>query len=127
MFQRSKSLSGSAGTSTSPKRPRSHTVATLATTPLTSPREAREDPFNLTGFFPSCPAESQEEWDWLHSSEVPDIEDVADENPDFILSETSNVKGSSYDEFARQVIDGEDKFGMLAFCEYRFASPFGVH
>jgi hypothetical protein len=106
-----------------------------AATPLAFPRDTREDPFNLIGFFPSCPAESQEDWDWIRSSETR-AEELEDENEDdvasmyshFSMSEQTKSKEeeSSYDEFARQVIDGEDKFGMLAFCECPVASSPGL-
>jgi len=111
-----------------PRLLRSRTALTIsAATPLTSPREAREDPFSLVGFFPSCPADSQDDWDWIRSSEAgahgPEDEEEDEDGSMYDSFSPLSMPGqpkskneeSSYDEFARQVIDGEDKLGMLAF------------
>lgn len=84
-----------------------------ASTPLPTPREAHEDPFNLIGFFPSRHAESQKEWSWIYGRE-----ETADKDMNVSAAEDFSVLGGyDYDEFAQKVIEGEDKYGMLGICE----------
>lgn len=114
MIPRSKSAPKALSETTSsglPPRPSRTTLPTPAATPLTSPRDLPEDPFSLTGFFPSFPAETPargEEWDWIRSDEEEE-QTYPDNIPPWGEEE------GSYEEFAKQVIDGEDKLGMLAF------------
>ncbi|KAF8511691.1 hypothetical protein JB92DRAFT_3117781 [Gautieria morchelliformis] len=80
--------------------------------------ETREDPFSLVGFFPSRLSESQVGWDWLYlrnNMESKDEDDASAHDNFSAFSRPGGRKQSSYDDFAGQVIDGEDKYGMLAF------------
>ena len=96
--------------------------ATSQTTPLATPWEAKEDPFSLGGFFPSRLTEPQTEWDWVNP-EKPELHEDLDEEDGMSYPDeddglrTIHDAEESFEEFARQVIDGEDKYGMLGFCE----------
>lgn len=101
--------------------PRSRTAQTSLNSYFTAhpPWEAHEDPFNLSGFFPSPLTKIQTEWDWI-KAEKPENDDVVsypEEDLEDLRSVHEGPEGS-YDERVRQVIDGEDKYGMLAFCKY---------
>ncbi|KAF8507585.1 hypothetical protein BU17DRAFT_100423 [Hysterangium stoloniferum] len=114
---------------------RSRTVQTTLNslsvpTPFVTPWEMHNDPFSLTRFFPSRLTEQQAGWDWLHAHEPgldideEEDEDVGDEDEDDEgdnkssygdLFESAVNKEEDFDALIRQLLDGEDKYGMLAF------------
>ncbi|KIJ40190.1 hypothetical protein M422DRAFT_780839 [Sphaerobolus stellatus SS14] len=87
-----------------------HNQRSYTHTPVTTPWEAREDPFSLAGFFP----QGEKTWEWLNQEERPNQEEDASSFADEELRTIAESEGE-YEEFAKQVIDGEDKYGMLAF------------
>lgn len=81
-----------------------------SSTPLLSPalRVDRDDPFNLTSFFPTSRISEEEDgWNWLRETDY-GMED--DELAEFV-GDSSTIHG---DEPAAQVIKNEDKLGVLS-------------
>ncbi|KAF8585557.1 hypothetical protein K439DRAFT_1039555 [Ramaria rubella] len=104
--------------------PRPRTAQSLSTTPFGTPWEAREDPFNLVGFFPSRPAKMREDWDWTRLREDEEYES-SQQGEDEAYQEfhaLALAEKDSSEKFVQQVIDGEDKYGMLAFSSENFPS-----
>lgn len=73
----------------------------------------------MSGFFPSPLTKIQTEWDWIKAEKLEnEVNDDAVSYSEEDLEELRSVHEGpegSYDERVRQVIDGEDKYGMLAF------------
>jgi len=96
----------------------------LAVSPTFS-RADREDPFSLSGFFPSSfgGLEEEEEWNWLREEDEEEgyrrsieplgiAEDAASVSS---LPGTPTVMfGHVEDELTREAIKGEDKLGVLS-------------
>jgi len=107
----------------------------IVPTPFMTPWEVHNDPFSLNRFFPSRLTEQQPGWDWLRSDEPgldrdaeEDDDDVGDEHDDddgdhksssygdlFESAVNEGYQEEDFDALIRHLIDGEDKYGMLAF------------
>jgi hypothetical protein len=88
------------------------TDSPVVSSPVLSPisRLERDDPFNLTSFFPTSRiSEEEERWSWLRTEDEHEIteEPIADEN-------------SYENKTAGEVIKSEDKLGVLSLSQLFF-------
>lgn len=74
--------------------------------PVISPRSEREDPFSLSGFFPSSMSSENEEWSWLRDEDKPDEDDGT------LIEDEAAVR--MLDGDLKEMIKKEDKMGILS-------------
>lgn len=126
----SASQADTAGPRARPKLPRHRSAVTVSAIPhfasAYTPRVEREDPFSLSGFFPTnLPAltsepTSQHEWDWLRAEED-EVPTERFSGPVSPISESDDewniptpLSPDVEDALARDAIKREDKLGILA-------------
>lgn len=97
----------------------------LVLSPLTSPRrDLQEDPFSLTGFFPSRPGSPSAERLWLspvgEHDRLPEIAEDARAQVESAVAQRS-LSMNALDDYAKKVIAKEDRLGILSLGKWLFS------
>lgn len=101
------------------QRSKSYLVSPSVTnSPIATPWVEREDPFSLSGFFPTSRATPEDEqWKWLRREEVAQDEGFQDDQvsvSSFSADDEDSILGELKDELASETIESEDKLGVLS-------------